>query len=161
MGWAYHYSQTLFGSGSHYLLFDEDDDGEGADPYASTPPCLLPLLPPPLPPPSPPPAPDLRTLLKSGTLCANGESAAWCERLKRTLLTGAPLASLTSIRFRRDAPDWCEDSSVSGDSCAGSGSQVETVVGLPVGPGAGSCDGAEIYRVAAKTGESDRPAHWA
>lgn len=75
-------------------------------------------------------------------------------------LTGAPLASLTSIRFRRDAPDWCEDSSVSGDSCAGSGSQVETVVGLPVGPGAGSCDGAEIYRVAAKTGESDRPAHW-
>ena len=96
MGWAYHYSQTLFGSGSHYLLFDEDDDGEGADPYASTPPCLLPLLPPPLPPPSPPPAPDLRTLLKSGTLCANGESAAWCERLKRTLLTGAPLAMLSN-----------------------------------------------------------------
>ena len=71
MTWAYHYTQTVFGSGSHYLIYDEDDS-----------------------------APDIRSLspalAKTGIVCANGESLPWFERHKRNLLSDAPVLMLNN-----------------------------------------------------------------
>jgi len=71
--WAYHYTQTVFSKGTHYMIFDEDDD-----------------------------APDLRAGhgLRAGTICANGESTVFFERLKRQIafagVSAAPIVLLSN-----------------------------------------------------------------
>ena len=67
VAWAYHYTQTIFGSGSHYLLFDEDD-------YA----------------------PDLRVTATTGTYVANGETKPAFERIKKHLNSGSPVVLLNN-----------------------------------------------------------------
>ena len=64
VNWAYHYTRTIFGSGTHYLLYDEDED-----------------------------VPDLRGLLgkQAGTVTINGESTAALTRIKKLAQVGGPL----------------------------------------------------------------------
>ena len=70
--WAYHYAQTVFSKGTHFMIFDEDDD-----------------------------APDLRAGhgLRAGTICANGESTNFFDRLKRQIaFAGVSAAPIVLLR---------------------------------------------------------------